>query len=116
MDLEHGLVVDVVDAGAVITGVDNVRVDHIVPHNTERFGIVVHLPFPSEIGICHAVVKPRRFVWSLEFVIGVCQTMSVWGQSQAQLVGWYWKLDRVLHLGQLQQSFSGRGRGKCLFC
>ena len=50
MNFEHGLVVDIVHT-AVITGVDNVRVDHIVTNNTERFGIVVHLPFPSEIGI-----------------------------------------------------------------
>ena len=50
MDLEHGLVVDVVDAATIITGVDNVRVK-IVPNDTERFGIVVHLPFASIVGV-----------------------------------------------------------------
>ena len=50
MDLEHGLVVDVVDAATIITGVDNVRVK-IVPNDTERFRIAVHLPFASVAGV-----------------------------------------------------------------
>ena len=88
-----GLHLDLVH-GVVLPLRHDVGVDHVVPRRHVELGrTVVSLALaPGEVRVGVAVIEPRRLVRPLELVVGVGETVSVWGKSQTQFVGRDWKL------------------------
>ena len=72
----------------------DVGVDHVIPrrHVKLRRTVVCLALAPGEVGVGVPVIEPRRLVRPLELVVGVGETVSVWGKSQTQFVGRDWKL------------------------
>ena len=79
---EDRLVVDVV----VLS--NNVGVHHLVVDDTESGRVAARLvtSLPPEGGVGDAVVEAGWFILSLQFIVGVGQTVTVWRQPQSQLV------------------------------